>query len=74
MPLILGMYFQNGIDSSEGEPQVSLYEATLQLIDVLKSSDGNGDLAPGNQPAVPFQPGVPAITVGRCLLKRKSVL
>lgn len=44
------------------------------LIDVLKSTDGNGDLAPGNQPAVPFQPGVPTITVGRRLLRRKSVL
>lgn len=72
MLLSLGMYFQNGLDSSEGDPQVSLYEAALILNDVLKSTDGNENLAPGNQPAVPFQPGVPAITVGRCLLRGKN--
>lgn len=47
------MYFQNGPNSSEEDLQVSLYEAALLLIDVLKSTDGNGDPAPGNLPAVP---------------------
>lgn len=74
MVLFLGMYFQNGPNSSEGYPKVSLYEAALTT-DCCPNTSVLMEMGIQRRKiCLQFQAGVPAIAVGRCLPKGKSLL